>query len=159
MRLAVVVLGILSVFAVTDVSAKGLADLEGKYSGLLLYSQGEDVRVVGTVTMKVVSKRAGKAGTIVLKGQIGDSKFRTKVKLNGRKFTMSSLLPGQFSQRVAGKAKVKRNGVEFSSNFSGDVTGEGKWKIGFDSFGSIVVLSGVVTPAGGTPVYVSFTAG
>lgn len=135
-------------------SAKGLADFEGSYTGLLLYSQGEDVRIIGTTTVKVV-----KSGKILFKGRIGENDFRSRVVLNGRRFVMSSLLPGQFKQRVVGKAKIAQKFLEFSADFVGEVSGSGKWRLEFDSFGSILTFSGVINLTNGTPVYVNFTAG
>lgn len=109
--------------------------------------------------MKVISKASTKSEKVLINGQIGDKKFRSRLVLKGRRFVMSSLLPGQFEQRVVGKAKVARKFVDFSAELDGEVTGNRTWRIGFDSFGSILTFSGVINVETGTPVYVSFTAG
>ncbi len=157
--LALVGVLVLLVTGISTSEARGLAELEGSYTGAFLYSQGHDIRVVGTTTIKVVSKASGKSGKILITGKIGENDFRSKIILKGRKFVMTSLLPGQFSQRVSGKAKAGQKFVEFSADFSGKVTGKGKWRIGFDSFGEILDFSGIIIIDGGTPVFVNFTAG
>ncbi len=157
------ILVFLATFALTaPAEARGLSDLAGKYpTGLLVISQGEKTRLLGTVALTVGSNEAGSRGRIVFKGRIGEDDFRTKITLKGRKFVMTSLLPGidGFGQRVSGKAKLRKDGVTLSAKLAGQVSGEGDWEIGFDAFGRILTIAGKISPNGGDPIFVNFTAG
>jgi hypothetical protein len=141
--------------------AGGLSKLKGKYSGVLVISQGKSVRILGNANVKV------SGGKIVISGSISNVSYRQTITLApSGGASVSSLLPGisGFNQSVTGRYSGKKT-LTVSASFSrtspgGEATpGNLLMKIGTTTFNSTLLISTQVSFSNGNaPVFVTVVA-
>ena len=146
-----------------SVKAASFSNFRGKYTGVLIISQGADTRIAGNANVSVSPK-----GKFTIKGVLNSVAFTQVINLRrGGVATVSSLLPGiaTFSQNVIGSYRGKKKRISVSGLFSrtspGSAPGGGtlQMKIDKTTFDSTISISTKVSfKSGNTPVYVTIVA-
>ncbi|MDD5200806.1 MAG: hypothetical protein PHC88_13495 [Terrimicrobiaceae bacterium] len=143
-----------------EAAAASLAAFKGKYTGVLIISQGATTRLLGNANFTV--KATAKSAKIVIKGSINSVAFTQTLRLAHGTASLSTLLPGiaSFNQSTTGSYKVRGKGASISAPLPDPYSGTLGMALGFTTFGKTLTLSSqLVFSDGSAPVYVTIIGG
>lgn len=152
----------LTAIALPNVSAKGLAEVKGRYSGVLLVTQAPNNEIVSPAKFRITSKNAGRNGTMRIARRRGARTPAQNFTFRNGIATVNVILPGlrgDFAVPASGTYRTTSNGIR------GNLVSAhpDPWRIRFfierERGDGIVRLTCIINVNGGDTIYYTLIGG